>query len=73
MSGERAGTNRNERSRTTAKRRSFLRLAGAGAATGAAVAATGGQAAAVEAPKSKTAAGYRETEHVRKVYDLARF
>jgi anaerobic selenocysteine-containing dehydrogenase len=57
------------------KRRDFLKLAGAGAAASAAV--TGGAPAAVaaEAPAAPTAGrrGYRETAHVKKVYELARF
>ena len=56
-----------------ATRREFFRtgLLGAGAAGALAVAkATGVEAA--EAPESG-AAGYRETEHVKTVYRLARF
>lgn len=57
----------------TADRRSFLKLAGAGAVTGAvAVAADTANAAPVEA-KPEDAAGYRETAHVKRYYDLARF
>jgi len=57
----------------TADRRSFLKLAGAGAITGGAAIAGGTAAAAAEpaqAPSSK--ALYRETEHVRRYYELAR-
>lgn len=54
-------------------RRSFLKLAGAGVAAGgaAAAAAAGSPAAAAE---SKPREGlYRETEHVKRYYELARF
>ncbi|MBM3572587.1 MAG: formate dehydrogenase [Alphaproteobacteria bacterium] len=54
-------------------RRDFFRTAtvGAGAAGAAALGLTGTKAAAKSAPASAT--GYRETEHVKKVYALARF
>lgn len=52
-------------------RRSFLKLAGAGVAAGGAAAAAGSPAAAAE---SKPREGlYRETEHVKRYYELARF
>jgi nitrous oxide reductase len=57
-------------------RRDFLKLAGLGAAAGAAGAvATGGApaAAAAEAAAPPARHGYRETPHVRKFYELARF
>lgn len=72
MSRELAGTKRNEQSKT-AGRRNFLRLAGLGAAGASAAAVTGASAAAAEAPLPETAAGYRESGHVKKVYELARF
>lgn len=54
-------------------RRDFLKLAGAGAlAGGAAVAASGQSAEAHEAP-APAGNGYRESEHVRTYYKLARF
>jgi hypothetical protein len=59
-----------------AGRRGFLKLASLGAAAGAAgVAATGGApaAAASEAAPPTGRRGYRETPHVKKVYELARF
>jgi hypothetical protein len=52
-------------------RRDFLKLATLGAAA-APVAAVVGSGTA-EAASEPTARGYRETEHVRKVYELARF
>ena len=56
-----------------AGRRDFFKKAGLGAGA-AAVAMTASQAGAVEAvsPTSK-GAGYTETDHVRKFYELARF
>ena len=58
----------------TAARRQFLKLASLGAVAGTVAAAAGdrpSKAAATESePEGK---GYRETAHVRKVYDLARF
>ena len=58
---------------TTAKRRDFLKFASVGAASGAAAAALGSPTAAEAAQPSETAAGYRETAHVKQAYDLARF
>jgi anaerobic selenocysteine-containing dehydrogenase len=58
----------------TAQRRDFLKLAGLGTLAGAAAAAGGttGPAEAATA-QSATDAGYRETEHVKKAYERARF
>lgn len=54
-----------------ADRRSFLKLAGAGVVTGGAAVAAGKPAAAAE---TKPESGlYRETEHVRRYYELAKF
>ncbi len=58
---------------STAKRRDFLKFASVGAASGAAAAALGTSAPAEAAVPSETAAGYRETAHVKQAYDLARF
>jgi hypothetical protein len=58
----------------TADRRAFLKLAGAGAVTGGAALVTKSapaEAAATAASESKDAL-YRETEHVKRYYDLAR-
>lgn len=54
-------------------RRDLLKLAGLGGVAGAAaMAAPGGEAgAAVE--EGRKASGYRETEHVRTYYELAKF
>lgn len=58
-------------------RRAFLRGVGASAGAAGAVAAVGAATGPAEAkaadPRDKADAGYRETEHVRRVYDLARF
>ena len=55
----------------TASRRDFLRLAAA-AAPAVAVTAVSGQAAADE-PQETAKSGLRQTEHVKKYYDSARF
>ena len=55
-----------------AKRREFLKLAGLGAVGGAA-AAVGAKPAAAEVETDGKRAGYRETAHVKKAYELARF
>jgi hypothetical protein len=61
-----------EQEATAAKRRDFLKLAGLGSVTAVAGAAV---AAPVEAKEEPAAggAGYRETAHVKKAYELARF
>lgn len=61
-----------DRETTTAKRRDFLKLASVGAVSGAAAAVVGAPAAEAKV-ESETAVGYRETDHVKQVYDLARF
>ncbi len=55
-------------------RRDFFKKAGAGAVGAAAVGLTAGKAGAA-APDRGTpeGAGYRETAHVKKYYELARF
>lgn len=59
------------KSEAVTDRRSFLKLAGASAATGgAAVMASGSQAEAGEAKPRPSL--YRETEHIRRYYELAR-
>ena len=57
----------------TAKRREFLKLAGLGTLSGAAAAAFGSPAAEAKTEPAGRTTGYRETEHVRKAYELARF
>lgn len=57
------------------RRRDFLKLATLGAVAGAA--AVSGQSekaqAGVDASTKDGSGGYRETEHVKKVYELSRF
>ncbi len=57
---------------TTAKRRDFLKFASVGAVSGAAAAVVGAPAAEAKI-ESETAAGYRETAHVKQAYALSRF
>ena len=55
-------------------RRDLLKKAGvAVGAAGAAVIATKGEAEAAVVGEAKTAAGYRESEHVQTYYELAKF
>jgi hypothetical protein len=54
-------------------RRDFLKLAGLGAVTASAGAVAGAAPADAAAKPAPPDRGYRETEHVRKVYELARF
>lgn len=61
--------------RASLPRREFLKMAGlsAGAAGAAAVALSSTPAQATDKPADPTkGAGYRETEHVRQYYELAR-
>ncbi|MGI9510451.1 MAG: twin-arginine translocation signal domain-containing protein [Geminicoccaceae bacterium] len=58
---------------TAAKRRDFLKIASVGAVSGAAAAALGATSPAEAETVSDSAAGYRETAHVKQAYDLARF
>lgn len=56
------------------ERRAFLKLGGAGvAAGGATVLLAGGPAESAAPVAEPKAAGYRESEHVRKFYETARF
>lgn len=62
-----------EKSGAQADRRGFLKLAGASVVgSGAALASTVTPAAATDAP-TKDAGTYRETEHVKRYYELAKF
>jgi hypothetical protein len=51
-------------------RRSFLKLTGAGLVTGSAALASGKAAEAAEAKPAQRL--YRETEHIKRYYELAR-
>ena len=70
---ERGGEMEKNDKPTAAKRRDFLKLASVGAVSGAAAAALGKPSSAEAETVSETAAGYRETAHVKKAYELARF
>ena len=55
-------------------RRDFLKGAGvAGAAAGVAAVTLSGKPAAAKVAETGKHAGYQETEHVKKYYELARF
>jgi len=60
---------------TTIGRRDFFRNAtlGAGAAGAAAIGLATGKAEAAVPDAQQDGAGYRETEHVKKYYELSRF
>jgi hypothetical protein len=55
-----------------AGRRDFFKKAGLGAGA-AVISVTAGKAGAAEVSSPSKAAGYTETDHVRKYYELARF
>jgi hypothetical protein len=61
-----------EQEGSTTKRRDFLRLAGASTVGGAAAAAIGATGAEAKIDDERPG-GYRETAHVKKVYELSRF
>ena len=54
-------------------RRDLLKIAGLGGAAGAAAIATAAGKAEAAAEVDSKGSGYRETEHVRTYYDLAKF
>lgn len=56
----------------TTDRRNFLKLASVGTLVGGAAAVTGASAQASE-ETSVASSGYRESDHVKKVYELSRF
>jgi hypothetical protein len=53
-------------------RRSFLKMAGIGAAAGGAALVTGEKKAVASEVKAEGGALYRETDHIRRYYELAR-
>lgn len=61
-----------ERDHSTTDRRSFLKLAGLGTVGTVAVAASTVTATAAELSPTK-GEGYRETDHIKRVYELSRF
>ncbi len=54
-------------------RRDLLKLAGLGSVTGAALVATSAGTAGAATETDRKDSGYRETEHVRTYYELAKF
>ncbi len=54
-------------------RRKFFKLAGLGAGAVAAVAVSKSATAASETEAKRGSAGYRETDHVKKFYETAKF
>ena len=60
-----------DKTEAVADRRSFLKLAGAGAAAGGAALMTGETKAVAGETKAKVRL-YRETDHIRRYYELAR-
>lgn len=59
---------------TSLERRNFFRKVGLGAGAAAvSLSATAVQAAVSDEETASESAGYRETEHVKRYYDLARF
>ena len=60
-----------EKARKGTDRRDFLKLAGLGGIAGGAAMVAGKDEAAAEAENPRR--GYRETDHVRKYYELAKF
>ncbi len=59
--------------RVKADRRSFLKLAGAGAVTGGAVLVGGKGVAEASTAADETGRLYKETDHIKTYYKLARF
>jgi hypothetical protein len=57
----------------TQSRRDFFKKAGLGAGAAAALAVAGGQEAKADGVRPDGTLGYRETDHVKRVYELARF
>jgi hypothetical protein len=62
-----------EQAAKPAGRRDFLRLASVGAVAGTVAAAAGAVSGEAEAATEVQTEGYRETAHVKKFYELARF
>lgn len=59
--------------RADADRRSFLKLAGAGAVTGGAVLVGGKGVAEASTTADEKGGSYKQTDHIKTYYDLARF
>ena len=63
---------KHEEGRKVSPRRDFLKLVSLGTVLGGAALTTGTAAVAAE-PDTVSGDGYRETDHVKTYYDLARF
>ncbi|MAF95769.1 MAG: formate dehydrogenase [Rhodospirillaceae bacterium] len=62
------------KSKKALPRRDFLKIAGVtGGAAGVAAVALSSKSVKAAVPESGKSSGYRETEHVKKYYELARF
>lgn len=59
--------------RSSVPRRDFLRLAGLGSVAGAAAAVSTAEQAEAAPTDTGKSAGYRETPHVKRYYELAKF
>lgn len=59
--------------RVNADRRGFLKLAGVGAAAGGVALVSGKNVAEANAPADETGRLYKETDHIKTYYELARF
>lgn len=59
--------------RATANRRSFLKLAGVGAVAGGAALVTGKSEAEARTTADEPGRLYKENDHIKTYYDLARF
>ena len=62
-----------QKDRTDTDRRGFLKLAGLGTVVGGAALVAGEKAAKAATSNSSKGSAYRETEHVKKFYETARF
>ncbi|MEC9369236.1 MAG: twin-arginine translocation signal domain-containing protein [Pseudomonadota bacterium] len=59
--------------RAVADRRSFLKLAGASAVAGTAALVTGKKTAEADTTADKVDGSYKQTDHIKTYYELARF
>ena len=59
--------------RVVAERRSFLKLAGVSAVAGGVALVSGGKSAEASTTADETGRLYKQTDHIKTYYDLARF
>lgn len=59
--------------RATADRRNFLKLAGAGAVAGGVALVSNGKSAEASTTADESGRLYKQTDHIKTYYDLARF